>query len=191
MQGERAELLPDSKPLVQQCLLRAKDIVPEATARAGVSIGIHTDRAGRAVDVAVLESSGVTKLDNWIAACFHAAHFEPPEKPKASDYRIVHLEFARQPDGPSRECMVGMRTDMMIKIRPPAETPAAQVPEGSEAIVCGCLTDAAQGPTQPVILSSSNVARFDEGAIALMKQTAAERWSTPFGCTAWKVRLER
>jgi hypothetical protein len=190
-EGDSADLPENAKSDLDHCLVVAKDIVAGAADRVRVSAGIHTDRTGRAVDVAIVESSGIKQLDAWVAGCLRSARFKPPPKPAATDYRLVRLDLTRKPHEVPTQCVPGMHTDVALMLRPPPGTPPEQMPEDSEAIVCGCLSEDAVGPTPPVILSSSNVARVDAAAVGLMKQTAAERWRTPFGCTAWKVRIER
>jgi TonB family protein len=188
---EGDEVPADSKSHLDVCLGVAKQMVPAAGQRPRVSVGIYVDRTGRVTDVAVVEPSGSKELDDWVRGCFRGTRFKPPDKGNAASYRLVSLDLSRKPFEPPAQCVAGMHADETITVRPLAQVSEEEMPTGSEATVCGCLTDIAQGPTPPVILSSSNAGRVDEGAIELMKKTAAERWRVPFGCTAWKVQIVR
>lgn len=188
---EGDEVPEDSKSQLDLCLGVAKQIVPAASDRTRVSVGIYVDRTGRATDIAVVEPSGIKELDDWVSGCFRGTRFKPPAKGNAASYHLVRLDLSRKPYERPAQCVAGMHADETIIVRPAAQVSEEEMPSGSEAIVCGCLTDLAQGPTPPVILSTSNVAGVDAGAVGLMHKTAAERWTTPFGCTAWKVRIER
>jgi TonB family protein len=185
------DLAADSKTHISLCLGVAEQAMPEGTDRTRVTVDIHTDRSGRAIDVAVVESSGIEELDRRVRACFRDARFTPAAKGTAGYYRLVRMELARKPYEPPARCAVGMHTDVTIGLRPLESITAVEMPAGSEAIVCGCLIDVAQGPTPPVILGTSGFPRVDQGAIELMTQAALERWTIPFGCTAWKVRIDR
>jgi TonB family protein len=189
-EGDVGELPADTKTHLDICLGVAKQILPESTERTRVSVGIHVDGSGRIKDAAVVESSGIKELDDWMLGCFRDARFKPPAR-GAGNYRLVRTELARRPYEPPVQCAVGMHTDVTIGFRPLESLSAEDMPTGAEATVCGCLTDLTQGPTSPVILDTSGFPQVDQGAVALMKQTAAERWTTTFGCTAWKVRVDR
>lgn len=188
---EGDEVPEDSRSHLDLCLGVARQIVPEASDRTRVSVGIYVDRTGRATDIAVVEPSGIKELDDWVRGCFRGTRFKPPDKGNAASYRLVRLDLSRKPYEAPAQCAAGMRANETITVRPSAQVSEEEMPTGSEAIVCGCLTDVAQGPTPPVILSSSNSGRVDAGAMELMKKTAAERWRVPFGCTAWKVQIVR
>ena len=182
---------PDSRSQVDLCLGVARQIVSGTTDPVRVSLGVFTDRSGRPVQVSVVEPSGNSELDARVLGCFRAAQFGPPREGAATSYRLVRLDLRTAPEQPPPQCTVGMPVAFTMPVRAPGETPSQEMPAGSETIVCGCLTDLSIGPTVPVVLGSSGFARVDSGAVELMKKTAAQRWRTPFGCTAWKVRIER
>jgi TonB family protein len=182
---------PDSRSQVDLCLGGARGIVSGSTDPVRVTLGVFTDRSGRPIEVSVVEPSGNKELDARVLGCFRDAQFGPPRKGDATSYRLVRLDLRTAPEPFAPQCTVGMPVAFTMPVRAPGETPSPEMPTGSETIVCGCLSDLSIGPTLPVVLVSSGLARVDSGAVELMKNTAAERWRTPFGCTAWKVRIER
>ena len=182
---------PESRSQIDLCLGVVRQIVSGTTDPVRVTLGVFTDRSGRPVQVSVVEPSGNRELDARVLGCFRAAQFGPPREGAAISYRLVRMDLRTAPEQPPPQCTVGMPIAFTMPVRAPGEIPSQEMPTGSETIVCGCLIDPSIGPTVPVVLGSSGFARVDNGAVELMKKTAAQRWRTPFGCTAWKVRIER
>ena len=125
------------------------------------------DSSGQPSDVTVTSSAGFQALDEAAIACFKKSRFQPATragKPVAGPFEIkVKWEIA--PGAETCSPSMPVAWIVQVSVGPSPTSPAPDpVPEGTNAVVCGCLDG-----REPVILRSSGSQRFDEGALKLMK----------------------
>jgi TonB family protein len=125
------------------------------------------DPSGQATDVVVTASAGFQSLDEAAVDCFKKARFQPATsdgKPVQAPYHY-NVKWLIYPGAES--CSPSMPRGWIAVVSvDPANTGLAPPAPNTEADVCSCLDG-----TEPRIVRSSGTARFDEGALKLMKKT--------------------
>jgi TonB family protein len=138
------------------------------------------ESSGQPTGVVVTASSGFQPLDEAAVDCFKKARFQPATndgKPVKAPYHL-DVKWEIPPGAPSCSPSMPMAGTLIVNIQ--SDNPP---PVNTEAVVCNC----ADG-SEPTILHSSGIARFDEGAIKIMKKGNERRTNRMAWCYAETVR---
>jgi TonB family protein len=182
-------LLHDSKSELDTCIGRTNRYMTKLPDH-DLTIGVYIDSTGRAMNLAVLNSSGQQNLDNATMKCIRQARFKSDAKPGKPVYTVFKMAWKALPMPTSCEPTMTPAATVTVKLLPDDPEYDA-LASTAAATVCACLKEGEQKPSAPaVILSSSGNARLDKGAESTMYAVSAKRWSDGIpGCAAYKVRF--
>ena len=132
------------------------------------------DPSGQATDVVVAASAGFQSLDEAAVECFKKARFQPAVRDGKPVQAPYHFNVKWQIYAGAESCspsMPGAWTAIVTV--DPNNAGHEPPPPNTEAVVCNC-----EDGSEPRILRSSGSARFDEGALKLMKKVNEQHPNT-------------
>ncbi len=140
------------------------------------------DPAGQVTNITVTHSSGMAVLDQAAMACLRRAHFQSALReghPVAGQFKMM-VKWDILPSTQTCDPSMPIGWAVQVTVTPSQTDPNPLQPATAKSVVCTCMNGTER--SEPLILSSSGIQRWDEGAIKLMKKTPIG--NSRAGCTA-------
>jgi hypothetical protein len=178
-----------SKSAMDACIARTDKLVTELPPHR-LHVGAYIDSAGRPVNVAVLESSGLPDLDHATIECIRHGRFKVNARQSETVYWVFSEFWSPKPAPTVCDDSIKPVGTVVVKLSP-TEPDYGQYPATGDSVVCMCRPEGQQEPSAPIIVSSSGNARLDNGAILFLKKSAQTHKANVVGCTGYRFHFEK